>query len=254
MAKALEQFTRESAAQIDQKQTQIRGQLEELRDNRAQRYYFQADSQKLKSDESRSQVEVQIQQQAPVTEPTDEYDADSAYGMVNGRRGSRLRQREGQVITPELRLGMESRVAGRPRGPGRPSVPAAASAGESLYTAKGTYSLPVTLPEGEIRLDFYRPAGQAELSLWAVSQGTMRKLYGTIALMVGLLVIAGLAKVWPRPQTRQPISAKYIVLYIALLVILTFVLGLVGLFISLVVILYSEAKRGAFIHPTPIEI
>ena len=120
--------------------------------------------------------------------------------------------------------------------------------GESFYTAKGTYSLPVMLPEGGIRLDFSRPAGEAELSVWAVSQGTMRNLYGTIAIVAGLLVIAGLAKVWPRPQTKEPASAKRIFAYILLFVALVFVLGLAGLLISLIVILYSEARRGAFIR------
>ena len=125
--------------------------------------------------------------------------------------------------------------------------------GEPFYTAKGTYSLPVTLPEGEIRLDFSRPAGEAKLSLWAVSQGTMRNLYGTIAIVVGLFVIAGLVKVWPRPQIKQPASAKRFIAYILFPVGLALVLGLAGLIISLVAILYCEARRGAFVRPSTAE-
>jgi hypothetical protein len=150
---------------------------------------------------------------------------------------------------------MGQRPAGRPATPPIPGQPLAPAApmGTALYTAKGTYSLPVTLPEGGIRLDFTRPAGEAELSLWAVSQRTIYKLYGTICIVVGLLVMAGLAKVWPRPRTKQPISAKSVFAYILLLVAFTVVLGLVGFLVSLLAILLSEAKRGAFTRPQTAE-
>jgi hypothetical protein len=136
--------------------------------------------------------------------------------------------------------------------------PGAAAANVPLYTARGIYSLPVTLPRstssgqapGEVRLDFARPSGEAELSLWAVPVSTIANLYETIAIVAGLLAIAVLAKIWPQPQNKQPMSAKHVISYALLLVVLTLVLGLLGLLISLFIVLLSEARRGAFIHST----
>ncbi|OHB73524.1 MAG: hypothetical protein A2Z25_23715 [Planctomycetes bacterium RBG_16_55_9] len=242
MNRALGQLARQSAAQIDQKQAQIREQLEELRDNRLQRH-FQADSQKAQA--SRSQIEPPPPQQTPQAEPADEYQV--AYGFDQRGRQARYpsRQPQSQMAEGAAGYGVGGGGPGRAPSMGQPYAPAAASTGVPLYTARGTYSLPVTLPEGAVRLDFSRPAGEAELSLWAVSQGTIRKLYGTIALVLGLFVVALLAKVWPRPETRMPISAKCIIAYLLIVVALTFVLGLAGLLVSLLVILFSEAKRGA---------
>ena len=126
-------------------------------------------------------------------------------------------------------------------------MPAAKESDAYAYTASGTYSLPVTLPAGEVRLDFTRPSGGAELSLWAVPLETLDNLYGT-AVIVAVLMIAGLVKIWPRSATKRPISARHIVGYILLLVVLTLVLGLLGLFVSLLVILLSEARRGVFVR------
>ena len=247
MNRALEDLARQSATQIDQKQAQIRKQLEELKDNRLQRH-FQADLQPAQ--ESRSQAEQQVRLPEVKAETAEKLDSDE-YAQFYRGRDSRSRRAQSQIEGADMVLGMGQRPAGRPATPpipGQPPAPAAPM-GAVPYTARGTYSLPVTLPAGGIRLDFTRPAGEAELSLWAVSQRTIYTLYGTICIVVGLLVIAGLAKVWPRPKTRQPISAKSVFAYILLLVALTVVLGLVGLLVSLLAILLSEAKRGAFIRP-----
>ena len=106
----------------------------------------------------------------------------------------------------------------------------------------------MTLPEGEVRLDFARPSGEAELSIWAVPLSTIRNLYGTIGIIAGLCVIAGIVKIWPQPENRQPTSAKRVISYALLFVVLTLVLGLLGLLISLFIILLSEAKRGVFVR------
>jgi hypothetical protein len=252
----LEELARESTSQVDQMQVQLKKQLEELRDNRAQRYFSKADSQKVPTPQL--QVEMQASEPAVEAEVADDYVEGYAYGDYNRRRRSQLQSSRGQRMYAGTELRMRGATAGGgpavPSTPGQPSGPAAPSAGEPLYTAKGTYSLPVSLPEGEIRLDFSRPAGEAELSVWAVSHGTMRNLYGTIAIIIALLLIAGFVKVWPRPGTKQPVSAKHIVLYIGLPVVLTFALGLGGFLVSLVVILYSEARRGAFIRPATAKV
>jgi hypothetical protein len=130
-------------------------------------------------------------------------------------------------------------------------VPSLAPQEMQPYVAKGIYSLPVTLPEGEVRLDFARPSGEAELSIWVVSVSIIRKLYGTLAVMAALILVLGIIKVWPKPETRRPISVKRIIVYIALLVVLTVISGLIGLLASLFIILLSESRRGAF-APLPI--
>ena len=75
---------------------------------------------------------------------------------------------------------------------------------------------------------------------------TLDNLYGTAAVVVTVLVIAGLVKIWPRSITKRPISTRHIIGYILLLILLPLLLGLLGLLISLIVILLSEARRGAF--------
>jgi len=86
------------------------------------------------------------------------------------------------------------------------------------------------------------------MRLWAVPQETLDNLYGTAAVVVTVLVIAGLVKIWPRSVTKRPISAWHIVGYILLLAVLTAILGLLGVIVSLLVILFSEARRGAFVR------
>ena len=135
-----------------------------------------------------------------------------------------------------------------PLTPSSPYAPAAAPGDLPLYVAKGTYSLPVTLPEGEVRLDFARPSGEAELSLWAVPLSTIHNLYRTAIIIVGLLVIAGLVKIWPAPEKKRRISARRVVGYVLLFAALTLILGLIGLLVSLFVIVLSEARRGVFVR------
>lgn len=147
-------------------------------------------------------------------------------------------------------LAREPAAVAAPAGPatGRPSVAGAASQESPIYVATGIYSLPVTLPEGEVRLDFARPSGEAELSILAVPLSTIRGFYRTLAVFVGLLVVVGLAKLWRTPDKKRPISAVAIVAYVLLFVALSVLLGLLGLLISIFLILLSEARRGAFIR------
>ena len=104
------------------------------------------------------------------------------------------------------------------------------------------------LPGGEVTLNFTRPSGGAKLSLWAIPKSTLSNLYGSLIVIVGLLVIVGLVKIWPRSMTWRQLSAGRIVGYTLLLIVLTLILGLLGLIGSLLVILLSEAKRGAFVR------
>ena len=115
------------------------------------------------------------------------------------------------------------------------------------YVARGIYSLPVSLPEGEVRLDFARPAGQARLSLWAIPVSAIHGLYSALAVIAALFIALGGIKIWPHPAERRPSSVKRIIVYVLLLVVMTLIAGLLGLLISLFVILLCEAKRGLFV-------
>jgi hypothetical protein len=246
MGKTLDQLARDTAAQIDRKQVQIKGQLEGLKDNRLSRH-FQAATGKVQATASGPQP------QAGQAGAADQYAAERGrerFGVVRGGSQSQGFQGQPAVLGPQAAA--QRQEAGR-LAPGVDQLyePGAAVAGVPLYTARGIYSLPVTLPEGEVRLDFARPSGEAELSLWAVPVSTIRSLYETIAIVAGLLALVVLVKIWPRPQNKRPMSAKHVIGYALLLVVLTLVLGLLGLLVSLLIILVSEARRGAFVRPAP---
>jgi len=122
----------------------------------------------------------------------------------------------------------------------------AAIAGEGikLYEAAGVYSLPVTLPEGEVRLDFARPSGQAQLTLWAVPVKTVYNIYGTITVLVALVVIIAIIKLWPKGLYHKPPTKKRIFVYILVVLGVMMLLGFVGFLISILIVLLSEAARN----------
>jgi len=244
MGQTLDELARETAAQIDQKQAQIKGQLEELKDNRLARH-FQAGSGKMVAPPAPTQPQGQPQTRQTVA--GDQYSVQYEYDSASGRA-----RPQGQVSVAGPGLAAEAEEARELGVPvDQAYAPGSALADTQLYTARGTYSLPVTLPQGEVRLDFARPSGQAQLTLWAVPLSTIRKLYGTAAILAVLLAVLALARTWPRPQSRQPASAKRIIGYGLLLIALSLVLGLLGLFASLLVIVLCEARRGAFVAPEP---
>ena len=221
MSQAMQQLGRETAAQISRKQAQIKGQLEELKDNRLQRH-FQAGTGKP--------VGPAIAGQAPpsavqsIAAPPIELPAQSReVRLGTAGAGSLLL---GSQLFPAIRGPMDvtdqpqgqtaaagsgpqaaaEQVRGRGLGVNQAYAPQSAFAGVQVYTAGGTYSLPVTLPGsdaggpllGEVRLDFARPSGDAQLTLWAVPVSTIYRLYGTAGILAALLVVLVLMRVWPR--------------------------------------------------------
>jgi hypothetical protein len=122
----------------------------------------------------------------------------------------------------------------------RPGAASGAEAGEPAaepYVARAVYSLPVTLPQGEVRLDFARPGGDVEISLWAVPTSTLKNLYRTLIVLVAVLIALGLVRIWPPLRRPRPLSAKRIVVYLCVLVLLGLILGLLGLLVGLLVII-----------------
>ena len=250
MAEVLGQLARRTATQVDQKQAQISQQLEELRDGRLQRH-FREDLDKVQALRSRTEEQAQLRQRQAAGEDRYvlKYENGGPAGLDRQGRPGSGRPR-GQTVAAGVERGPEEAEAplAPPLTPSSPYAPAAAPGDLPLYVAKGTYSLPVTLPEGEVRLDFARPSGEAELSLWAVPLSTIHNLYRTAIIIVGLLVIAGLVKIWPAPEKKRRISARRVVGYVLLFAVLTLILGLIGLLVSLLVIVFSEARRGVFVR------
>ncbi len=272
VSKLLGDLSGQSAAQIDRKQAQIRNQLDQLKDNRLQRY-FQGPEQMAQTREpiDQSQVQAPAQQQAGRSRRMGTTDADGASGLSIYSGAPESRSAAGAVIQQgergkdlmEAQAGTGYVMAGGAFRPAEPQPPQAAAPGSGVvagptaapeypdeyqYVAKGTYSLPVALPEGEVRLDFARSAGQAQLTIWAVPLATIRNLKATAAVVVVLLIVLGIIKIWP--ATAAPISARRAIIYLVLFLTLTLTLGLLGLILSLLTIFAVEAIRAASLRKT----
>ena len=117
------------------------------------------------------------------------------------------------------------------------------------YIAGGTFSLPMTLPEGEVRLDFARrPSGDAVVTVWAVRESLLNRLYGTGGVLAGLLGL--LVIVWAvrrRAGKIAPVTAKRAAAYLVLALLLMALFAGPGLLIALalaaVVEIYARAVR-----------
>ena len=256
MARELDELARETATQIDRKQEQLKVQLEELKDNRLARHFRQQELGQKSDQFFDAHAQDKLQQLEPQTGPVILQNGDAITFEVAGlgeRGSSRAPQPQNQLTQGGTAAGVVRGDSGtsyfepatvQPQAPG--SVPGGAPADAPLYVATGTYSLPVTLPDGEVTLDFTRPSGGARLSLWAVPKSTLSNLYGSLTVIIGLLVILGLVKIWPQSFTWRRLSVRRIIGYALLLVALSLLLGMLGVIVALLVIVLSEAKRGAF--------
>jgi hypothetical protein len=118
---------------------------------------------------------------------------------------------------------------------------------QQVYTSQNIYSLPVSLPSGgEIRLDFARPSGQAELSIWAVPQKTITNLVSTLVIVVLLVLLVAIMKLLKQYNKKRTIPGKTLIVYAVLFVISTLLFGLFGMIASLLIILLSEGRHIIF--------
>ena len=226
MDKILNELSRESAAQIDQQQAQLRGQLGELVDNRLRRHFQAGKDMVQKGGIQANKPESQTSTVAGT------YGFEAPRGGYGGY-GGMGRQPSVQPPTqtaPGVELMQERLEPAVPR-------PIRGEPAAEPYVARAVYSLPVTLPQGEVRLDFARPGGDVEISLWAVPTSTLRNLCRTFIVLVAVLIAFGLIRIWPGLQRPRPLSAKRIVIYFCSLVLLGLILGLVGLLIALLIII-----------------
>lgn len=121
--------------------------------------------------------------------------------------------------------------------------------GESVYTAAGVYSLPVALPQGEVRLDFARPAGGAVLTVWAVPLAGMHNTYAAVSVVLVWLLTMTVVRLWPQRRSPHRIAPRYLVAYGALLFLLAALMGVLGLVIALAVVVVAEMRRRSRTQP-----
>ena len=219
------QLEKAQAGQVAAQRRQLKRQLDEFADSRLSRHYQQVPHE--------GKVRV-----LPATRP--------ARPSGIGRTGARARP------------GADRRV----RGPGEPGP---APAGEAMptagvggYVAAGTFSLPVELPEGEVRLDFARPSGQAEVTIWAIRVSLIHKLCGTGIVLAAIVLLAAVIKLAQRLTRRATVPSTWrLIVYAVLLVAGTLLargIGLAagaGLIAAAVIILLLEMLRNASAGQAP---
>ena len=120
------------------------------------------------------------------------------------------------------------------------------------YVTTGAYSLPVELPAGEIRLDFARPGGEAELAVVAVAVGTINNLWSTAAVIASLAIVALIMRFWPRLTRHKhgdgaagKPGVGAVVGYALLLLLMTALCGPLGLGTAIIIVLLIEVLRRA---------
>jgi hypothetical protein len=245
----LNEVSREGEKAISQKQEQLKGQLEQLQDNRMQRYFqSQSGSETAGGKVANAEPVERVQLQIP-----DQQRPGDSTGTTTGRtattgagRGGRGTQPAGPATASQQDTYALDAATGRNVNLNLPAEGTSALKQSNLYIPENVYSLPVSLPAGEIQLDFVRSSGAAELSIWAMPVVAIRNLYSTAAIVGVLALILGIVKAWPKYNFKKPIKTRRIITYVLLFIVLFILLGLTGLIVSFCVILLSEIGRLIF--------
>jgi hypothetical protein len=252
MGEIMVQLNRDNEAQIRMQQEQIAKQLSEIGDNRAQRLFQRraAGSQQVALPQAAPADAFGLSEGTEVAVQKDKKwsgtDDDEVYEAESEKAGRVVTLSSGAVDAGGIAAHYKLDEAGVAVLSARGGDGWAERGGPvQVYVAKGTYSLPVSLPEGGVRLDFARPGADAKLTLWAVPTRLLQALYGTVGVIVAALVLLGLIRIWP----DSVISVKRMVVYIVLFVVLAVLLGLLGVIISIPGILIIEAVRGSWRRP-----
>ncbi|MBN1973497.1 MAG: hypothetical protein JW787_07640 [Sedimentisphaerales bacterium] len=271
--KALEELAKKTDFSIVQKQEQLREQLSQMSSNRFQRYTQSTQSQNAAEGLAVNKPDATTQ---PIQVRGDGmmgggFGGGGMGGMAMGGggaargRGGRGAAPQGSATTgrpattPQMGLQSEQiddffgaeakRVGDKASGdsPVQADRDSSALLQLDLYTSQNVYSLPVSLPSGgEVQLDFARSSGQAELSVWAVPVKTITNLLATLVIAVLFVLMLGFMKLWSKYNKKRTIPARAIIVYVLLFIILTVLLGPLGLIASLLIILLNEARHAVF--------
>ncbi|MCD6394623.1 MAG: hypothetical protein J7M40_14105 [Planctomycetes bacterium] len=112
------------------------------------------------------------------------------------------------------------------------------------YAAGSVYSLPVSLPGGGLSLDFARPSGDAELTIWAIPDKAVTGTLNTLIVIVISIVAALAIRVWPRNLKPAAFKLPYAIIYAVLLVGLTIIFTVAGLIAAAMIIAGIELSRA----------
>ena len=275
VAETLKELGSKVDSSIEQRQQQLQEQINQMGNNRFQRYN---DSQRAYVDSANKPV---AQQQPMFDAPQSGGGAMMGGGMMGGgfgggadRGGGRGGQRSTGAAGPgsespaeqeyasrlqtwdraETATGTQRRDQALGNGPiienGQTTTGGFITWEEAAakpYASQNVYSLPVSLPAaGEIQLDFARSSGQAELSVWAVPVRTITNLVATLVISGLALLIFAIIKLWPKYNTKRSLSKRVVLFYILLVIVICLLFGVWGLIASLFIVLLNEARHAIF--------
>ena len=244
---------------------QLQQELAETRDNRLQRYYARQQGQGAQGQTFTGNQPAGPFVTRPATQPAQSF----GEGRTTGGRGRGLTDWPGQSGWGTFG-GPTMDPAGRPRGgvtvrdgsvvakgtdglfgdlpPAEGTWDDAGVGGQAGpgggYVAAGTFSLPVSLPEGGVRLDFDRPFGDATLSVWAVRADLVHRLYATTGILMAVVVLAVVVKLLRRFNQGRLLPPKAVIVgYIIAIGVLVLAAGGLGLCVGIGLALIIELIR-----------
>ena len=237
MTELLSRLSQQNVAQIDQRQAQIRGRIAELQDNRGGRFFQKIAVLGTRRAKGKRKAARRPSRSSGRGHRADKESEVKGY-FEDGNRKVKDESALASVSGVELdSYGSSSApVAATPSGTTTDQV--------ETYVAGGVYPLAVSLPAGEVRLDFARPGGEAVLSVWALRASVVHALYRTLAIFGLCVLVVALAVVWPRNIKRQPMTTKYAIVYTLTAVFLIVLLGLLGMLIAAAIITAFEITRA----------
>ena len=159
-------------------------------------------------------------------------------GATGGGRVA-LFNNNGPMAQPDTRarLGEAGAAAGDVAGFGTLTV----AAGETgLAVARGTFSLPVSLPAGGIRRDFAGPKGEPVVTLLAVDEQLIDGAYSTGAVLVIAVVVWLVWQLWRQRRRGEPVGPRGLVpAYLVLGVVLAALVATGGMSLMAAIVLFG---------------
>ena len=246
ISEVLNKLSVENSQQVEKQLKQVQLQISDFADNRASRYF------NTRGTQAKGQTGMGLQAGNRINAPSKSRRSGSLkrppvqqLGTVSGRMQAvdkranmmpGMPARRGRVVMGGIEVnGVDAVVVND----------FSVDAGSKSYNfdttyGGGSYSIAVDLPVSGIQLDFAHPSGDAVLTVWAVSRNLLKKLLGTVSIIVLLILAAAIIRYWPKPKGDNTISVKRMVVYISLFVVCGLVLGLSGLIISLLIIGFCQ--------------
>jgi heme/copper-type cytochrome/quinol oxidase subunit 2 len=68
--------------------------------------------------------------------------------------------------------------------------------------------MPISLPAGQVQLDFAHPSGQAVVALWAVPQRLIDSIMAAVALILAIVALIVIRGIWRGGRTERGASGR----------------------------------------------